>query len=61
MTDEFIGKRVKLKDKEIELYGFIKELHLAADESYTRPKDLYRVAWDNGKTGICEIKNIIIQ
>ena len=56
---EFIDKRVQLKDKDQELFGRVKSLHLLADESYNRPKDLYRVLWDDGKVGICELKQLI--
>ena len=59
--NEYIDRAVQLKDKDIDLHGHISELYLKADESSNRPKDLYRVQWDSGYTGICEIKQLILK
>jgi hypothetical protein len=51
-----IGKRVKLKNKD--LIGTIDKLHLPANKERNRPKDLYKVKWDNGKVGLVEEKDV---
>ena len=54
------NRRVQLKTKpgEDEYFGYIDKLYLPADINKFRKFDLWRVRWDNGKTGIVEIKDI---
>ena len=59
--ENYINKRVQLKDKEYaHLVGTIQELYLLADERRNRPNNLYWVLWDNGRRGVCEIKQLNI-
>jgi len=48
-----IGKRVSFES----LTGTVIELHLKADRSKSRKSDIYRIQWDNGKTGLLEIND----
>ena len=50
--------RVKLKKHKEELTGTLEGLYLKSELPH-RPRDLYRVLWDNGKSGIVELKDIV--
>ena len=60
MSESIVGNRVSLKDRP-EYVGVVKELHLEANEEKGRKKDLFKVLWDKGTTGIVEIKDLINQ
>ena len=50
-TEDPINKRVSFEN----LTGTIIELHLKADKTKSRKNDIYRIKWDNGKTGLLEL------
>lgn len=54
MKEETMVKLLKYKE---ELIGNIICLYLPVNLPH-RPRDLFRVLWNNGKTGIVELKDI---
>jgi hypothetical protein len=57
---ELIGKDVTLKQDK-EFTGKVDKLYLPKDITRSRPNDLYFIVWNNGKTGICEEKDLIFE